>query len=348
MKRIVVALLVSLNAWAEHSENNSSTNRPVNSAHSSEVGKVLSKKCLTCHGGDRWFDENGIPLPEARAKVLDAIRGKPGTKPMPPASKEQLTPDELALINRWSGDGEADSSQDVCQSKENERNPEVMKGIFSDRCVTCHGKLSLNPTSVLRGSHTQFLKNDGKLDPNVLGDISEVAAYNIPEGKTSIGRILDSLTNYAMPPRGNLPVINTPSSNLFPEVGTPHMTDAERQYLIRALNRLQKRNNCPVKNMVSMIFSRSQKPVIEKFADAASDCEKHGKRIPTRKQLEKNMGTARNLFKGEGCIWTTTFGEEIGGSVKKPKRKALDLSDANKASFLLKKESEKCSVVCID
>ncbi|MFM8313482.1 MAG: hypothetical protein ACKOA8_04290, partial [Deltaproteobacteria bacterium] len=153
-----------------------------------------------------------------------------------------------------------------------------------DRCVACHGKLSLNPTSLLRPSHTQFLKNDGTFDETVLGDVSEVPGYSIPWGKTSLGRILDALTNYTMPPRGNLPVLNKPSGNMLPEVGTPHMTDAERKYFINSLNERKKRESCPITTSKWGTDEKNSKPLSYNYSKAANFCSDQGMRIPTRSQ----------------------------------------------------------------
>ncbi|MBM4362395.1 MAG: hypothetical protein FJ104_06920, partial [Deltaproteobacteria bacterium] len=79
------------------------------------VEKVLEQKCWSCHGEDTQFgapvslvsyddlhapafgpEYGGAPLFQIAAQKLDDP-----SKPMPPPSMPQLTPDERALLKEW-------------------------------------------------------------------------------------------------------------------------------------------------------------------------------------------------------------------------------------------------------
>jgi len=267
---------------------------------------------------------------------------------MPPASAEQLTGEELKEVDNWANDGETTEDLSAfCSHESKRKNPNLVREIFSDRCVTCHGKISFNPTSLLRTAHTQFLDNDGSLDRAKLGDISEIPPYSIPIGRTSLGRVLSELTGYTMPPRGNLPVFNKPSESLLPELGTPHMTDMERQYLIHALNQIVQQERCPIENQELVKNPKTGKPSLLAYGEAAKSCQEKNMRIPTRTQLLRVLESElKNESAGE-CVWSSTFGETVSKEKTKVYRKALVLNKDGQSEVILKNETEPCKTVCV-
>lgn len=335
--------------WAQHEELSSgSKTHPEITGQEASVSRVFESKCLTCHEGDGKFNEAGVPLSEFKQSALNSIRKKPGFKPMPPSSSEQLTREELKQVDQWANDGEkTEDPSDFCSHEQKRKNTTLVKEIFSDRCVTCHGKLSFNPTSILRTAHTSFLNNDGSLDTSNLGDISEIPAYSIPTGRTSLGRVLSDLTGYTMPPRGNLPVFNKPSESLLPEMGTPHMTDMERQYLIRALNQKVQQDLCPIEEQEWVKDSKTGKASLQSYRDAAKSCDEKNMRIPTRLQL---INILESKLKNESvgdCVWSSTFGESLTKDKNKIWRKALLFSLEGKSDVILKPEKDQCRTVCV-
>ncbi len=344
---VLTILVISLSAFAEHGDNSASgpVQRPKGKPTDADAHSVFGNKCQSCHDGDGKFTDKDLPSEEWRDKILKALNREPGVRPMPPASKPQLTDDEKSLINRWAGIEQAVPQDDVCAGKIQAPSAEVIKGIFADRCVTCHGKLSFNPTSLLRPVHEQFLSNDGTFDLSILGDMSEIEQSQLPAGKTSIPRMVDALTGYTMPPRGNLPVISTPSDRLLPKVGTPHMTTAERQYLVNVLNQQMRRENCPLKTFTPVAFLKSGKPALSTFASASKACEALGMRIPTRKQVTDNREKVEDSVKSEGCVWTSTF--DADPKQERAVRKILDFDKSGKSSISWATEGYKCQTLCV-
>ncbi len=340
-----IALLSTL-ALAEHGDREGQLDRRSSAADlQPQVRSVFQKKCQTCHDGDGKFNDQGLPNDESRLEVLAALNHEPGVRPMPPAAKPQLTEEEKGVINAWAGTDPKKSTQDLCSGKGVRPSSEVIKGIFSDRCVACHGKLSFNPTSLLRPAHEQFLRNDGSLDLSILGDMSEIEPYEMPKGKTSIPRILDALTNYTMPPRGELPILNRPSDSLFPQVGTPHMTAAERQYLIQVLNARVGRENCPPTQFVSVSLSATSGPALFSFAEAAEQCERRGMRVPTHKQVQAAREKVEAAVQSGSCVWTATFDADPIQK-KRALRKTLTLQRDGTISFGREIEKNKCQALC--
>jgi hypothetical protein len=309
------------------------------------VRSIFEKKCQNCHDGDGKFTDANLPTAEWREKILGSLNHKSGVRAMPPPSKTQLTDAEKSVINRWAGIDGGPAREDVCSGKGVTPNPAVVRGILSDRCVTCHGKLSFNPTSVLRSSHSQFLNNNGTLDLTVLGDMGDIQPYEMPKGKTSIGRVLDSLTGYTMPPRGSIPVISKPSDRLLPKLGTPHMTDPERQFLIGALKQRLALENCPPKEFTAIAFARRGKAVDATFKDAVKACEERGMRLPNRQIAEQAKDRVMAAVRSDGCVWTSTFGANPKDR-EKAVRKTLVMAKGS-ASFSVAAEKEKCQALCV-
>lgn len=337
-------VLLAVTALADHG-GDSPSSRP-SDLLAPKVKEIFANKCQSCHSGDGKFGDDDMPTEEWKGKVLDALNHKKGTRPMPPASaNDELTDAEKKIINDWAGIASEEPKEDVCKEGARKPSPEVVKQIFDDRCVTCHGKLSINPTSVLRPAHEQFLNNDGSFDYSVLGDMSEIELGQMPRGKTSIPRILDALTNYTMPPRGTIPVLSTPSDRLLPKMGTPHMTPQERQYIISTLNQKMRADNCPVKEFVPMTFTSFGKSVNVKYKAAAKACEQFGMRMPTRKQIED--ARAKSAVKAEGCVWTSTFDSDSSYKGDHALRKTLSFNQDGSSYIGWATENYKCQTLCV-
>jgi hypothetical protein len=125
-------------------------------------------------------------------------------------------------------------------------------------------------------------------------------------------------------------------------MGTPHMTDAERKFIIGFLNEEMKRESCPVKSFSPLVGVKSGQTVARGYAEAARGCAAAGKRIPTRKQLEaiSSQVQGKMAVAGAGCVWTSTFADG-----KSPLRKVMRLGPA---SFDSVAETENCLTVCTD
>ncbi len=340
----VVAVLISFSAHAEHATDASNGGRPTGEALQAKVKEIFSNKCQSCHYGDGKFTDDDLPTEEWKGKILGALNHKPGVRAMPPAAKDQLTPDEKKLINEWAGIEEESPAEDICGDTWSPPNANVVKQIFADRCVTCHGKLSWNPTSVLRPAHQQFLKNDGTFDLSVLGDMTEIEPYQMPAGKTSIPRMVDALSGYTMPPRGWLPVISTPSEKLLPKVGTPHMSGPERQYLITVLNQKMARENCSPKSFELVNFVQGKKPALAEYKLAAQTCADRGMHLPNRKQVED--ARAKAAVKAEGCVWTNTFAFDEEHK-DRALRKTLSFTKEGKSFIGWATENYTCQTLCV-
>ncbi len=319
--------------------------RPTLDAHDLEhdVKGIFASKCQSCHEGDGKFTDANLPEEAWKKKVFDALNHQGSVKPMPPSTAEQLSEAEVKKINDWAGFGAAAPSG--CAAIPTEPSPAVIRGIFADRCVTCHGKLSFNPTSVLRPGHHQFLNNSGNLDRAVLGDMSELEPNKMPESKTSLGRIMEALSNYTMPPRANLPVINHPSNTLLPEIGTPEMTVPERNFAIRALKAWIQKENCPPRKWTQLSDAKTKKPYVANYADVANQCGANGMRVPTAKQMEMVKEKMAGEVPDGTCVWTTTF--HASSTKDRALRKALLVSNGQ-STYVPKEETASCLAVCAE
>lgn len=344
---ILISLFVSASSFSENHAVDPRSEHP-KSDHGG-VGSIFIGKCFECHDGDGKFQEDGIPTAEWKGKVLDSIQNKPGVKFMPPPEGTALTEEEMKQILSWSGSGGAGTNsptqlkKDICK-EEFKVNSAVVRQIFSDRCVACHGKMSFNPTSPLRAGHNQFLNNDGSFDAAWIGDANGIIDYRQTKERDTYSQILSAITSGMMPTHSGLfPVISHPSDRYLPKFGSPHMTDAERRTVVRYLNYKLGRQNCPV----SSYWTSDSSP--KNFADAARQCQDVKKAIPTIKQL-RQLSTILARSYGKGCIWSQSYFDDSsldGETAQRTVRRTVFSWESGRWVEKGAAETDKCFAACV-
>lgn len=294
---------------------------PTAPPESETAGQIFKARCFRCHKRDGVFDPNTFLPPEAkRAEVLKRIQDA-GDEHMPPNDTTQLTDLEKKQLTAFLGKAPEPGAPvaDACADTPGEPVSDARgKALMRAACVACHGKVDIGATDVLktavspilfpppdprrliRSQHTQFLNNDGSLDQTVVGDDKEITKSQLPENKTTIGRIMQSVASGLMPPRKALMGIH------------PKLTEGERDDLVTWLGQASKAQGCPAKEWTSIVFVKSQQPVVYTLGQAAGSCGSLGMRVPTIRQLERLQGDFRAGFGGRGCVWSSSLSGDAG------------------------------------